>query len=116
MMIASRHGNTPVKAGNKLAGTRIIPLVIKKDKMERVKAICADAPIFTLKPFHKKKAAIITTGNEVYHGRIEDTFTPVIREKLAEYDTEVIFMKLLMMIIKRLRMDVLRRSRQGQIL
>ncbi len=39
MMIASRHGNTPVKAGNKLAGTRIIPLVIKKDKMERVKAI-----------------------------------------------------------------------------
>ena len=91
MMIASRHGNTPVKAGDKLAGTRIIPLVIKKDKMERVKAICADAPIFTLKPFHKKKAAIITTGNEVYHGRIEDTFTPVIREKLAEYDTEVIF-------------------------
>lgn len=88
----------------------------QKDKMERVKAICADAPIFTLKPFHKKKAAIITTGNEVYHGRIEDTFTPVIREKLAEYDTEVIFMKLLMMIIKRLRMDVLRRSRQGQIL
>ena len=91
MMIASRHGNTPVKAGDKLAGTRIIPLVIKKDKMERVKAICAEAPIFTLKPFHKKKAAIITTGNEVYHGRIEDTFTPVIREKLAEYDTEVIF-------------------------
>ena len=88
MMIASRHGNTPVKAGDKLAGTRIIPLVIKKDKMERVKAICADAPIFTLKPFHKKKAAIITTGNEVYHGRIEDTFTPVIREKLAEYDRE----------------------------
>ena len=27
----------------------------------------------------------------MYHGRIEDTFTPVIREKLAEYDTEVIF-------------------------
>lgn len=32
MMIASRHGNTPVKAGDKLAGTRIIPLVIKKIK------------------------------------------------------------------------------------
>ena len=49
MMIASRHGNTPVKAGDKLAGTRIIPLVIKKDKMERVKAICADAPSFYIK-------------------------------------------------------------------
>ena len=30
MMIASRHGNFPVKAGDKIAGTRIIPLVIEK--------------------------------------------------------------------------------------
>ena len=32
MMIATRHGNTPVKKGDKLAGTRIIPLVIEKEK------------------------------------------------------------------------------------
>ena len=32
MMIASRHGNTPVKAGDKLAGTRIIHLSSKKIK------------------------------------------------------------------------------------
>jgi len=32
MMIASRHGNFPVKKGDKLAGTRIIPLVIEKEK------------------------------------------------------------------------------------
>lgn len=37
MMIAARSGNTPVKAGDKLAGTRIIPLVIEKDKMQEVK-------------------------------------------------------------------------------
>ena len=29
------------------------------------------------------KAGIVTTGNEVYRGRIEDTFTPVIVEKLS---------------------------------
>ena len=34
MMIASRHGNFAVKKGDKLAGTRIIPLVIEKEKME----------------------------------------------------------------------------------
>lgn len=90
MMIASRHGNFPVKAGDKLAGTRIIPLVIKKEKMEAVKRLCGEKPIFELKPFLHKKAGIVTTGNEVYHGRIQDTFTPVIREKLAEYDVEVI--------------------------
>ena len=34
MMIACRHGNFPVKKGDKIAGTRIIPLVIEKEKME----------------------------------------------------------------------------------
>ena len=91
MMIATRHGNTVVKKGDKLAGTRIIPLVIKKDKMQEAEKICDGTPILKILPFTVKKAAIITTGNEVYHGRIADTFTPVIREKLAEYDTEVIF-------------------------
>lgn len=90
MMIASRHGNFPVKAGDKIAGTRIIPLVIEKEKMERAKEVCKEKPLFELKPFLHKKAGIVTTGNEVYHGRIQDTFTPVIREKLAEYDVEII--------------------------
>ena len=34
MMIATRHGNTAVHKGDKLAGTRIIPLVIEKDKLK----------------------------------------------------------------------------------
>lgn len=90
MMIATRHGNTVVRAGDKLAGTRIIPLVIRKDKMEQARAVCQDGPVLKLMPFGRRKAAIITTGNEVYYGRIEDTLTPVIREKLSEYDVEVI--------------------------
>lgn len=90
MMIASRHGNFPVKKGDKLAGTRIIPLVIEKEKMERAKKVVGDSPIFEIKPFLKKKVGIVTTGNEVYYGRIKDTFTPVIEEKLSEYDAEVI--------------------------
>ncbi|WP_346684081.1 molybdopterin-binding protein [Anaerostipes butyraticus] len=89
MMIASRHGNTPVKKGDKLAGTRIIPLVIEKEKMEPVKQIAKEGPILSLLPYQPKKAAVITTGNEVYFGRIRDTFTPVIEEKLKEYGAEI---------------------------
>jgi molybdenum cofactor synthesis domain-containing protein len=91
MMIATRHGNTVVHKGDKLAGTRIIPLVIEKEKMEQAKTICKDGTILDLKPFQKKKAAILTTGNEVFHGRIQDTFTPVIEEKFQEFDIEVIY-------------------------
>ena len=94
MMIATRHGNSRVHKGDKLAGTRIIPLVIEKEKMEaaREKAMGATGgrPILTLKPFVHKKVGIITTGNEVFYGRIQDTFTPVIEEKIGAYDTELI--------------------------
>lgn len=95
MMIASRHGNTPVKKGDKLAGTRIIPLVIEKEKMERVQTLCGAEPILSLLPYKLKKAAVITTGNEVFYGRIQDTFTPVIEGKLADYKVEVIYKKIL---------------------
>ena len=91
MMIATRHGNTAVHAGDHLAGTRIIPLVIKKQKMEEAAKICESGPILQIKPFRLKKAAVLTTGNEVFYGRIKDTFTPVIQEKIDEYGGEMIF-------------------------
>ena len=93
MMIATRNGNTVVHSGDHLAGMRIIPLVIKKEKMEEASKI-TETPILEVKPFVFKKAAIITTGSEVYKGRIKDTFTPVIIDKLKEYDVEVVFHKL----------------------
>ncbi len=94
MMIASRQGDFPVKKGDKLAGTRVIPLIIEKEKMERARAAAPGGGIFRILPFLHKKVGIVTTGNEVYLGRIEDKFTPVLRQKLAEYDTEVIGQKL----------------------
>jgi molybdenum cofactor synthesis domain-containing protein len=85
MMIATRHGGFAVKKGDKLAGTRVIPLVIEASKMERARAVGGGRPLFELRPFVGKSAGIVATGNEVYHGRIKDTFTPVVEEKLAEY-------------------------------
>lgn len=89
MMIASRQGDFPVKKGDKIAGTRIIPLVIEKEKMEKAKRIAQSGHIFDVKPYIRKKVGVVTTGREVYEGLIEDTFTPVIREKLLEYDTDI---------------------------
>lgn len=88
MMIATRHGNFPVKKGDKLAGMRVIPLVIEEEKMREAEKTAGDKPLLELRPFLSKKAGIVTTGSEVYHNRIQDTFTPVILEKLKEYDIE----------------------------
>lgn len=89
MMIASRHPNIPVKKGDKICGTRIIPLIIEKEKMKKAIEVCGGQKIFTLIPFRQKKIGIVTTGSEVYHGRIQDAFGPVLRGKVAEYGCEV---------------------------
>ena len=93
IMIASRHHNQPVNVGDKLVGTRVIPLVISEEKMKQVKEIGGKEPLFRILPYKRKTAGVVTTGNEVYYGRIQDTFTPVIREKLRAYDVEVLVHK-----------------------
>lgn len=89
IVLASRHGDFPVKRGDKIVGMRVVPLVIKEEKMHRVEEICAGEPIFHLLPFRKMKAGIVTTGSEVYYGRIQDQFTPVVKKKLEEAGMEV---------------------------
>lgn len=84
IVLASRHGNFPVKKGDKIVGMRVVPLVIEEEKMNHVKELCGEEPIFTILPFHQMKVGIVTTGSEVYHGRITDKFTPVVKAKLEE--------------------------------
>ena len=89
IMIATRHTNFPVKKGDRLLGTRVIPLVIAKEKMDLVKKTAGEKPLVSLAPYKKRKVGIVTTGNEVFYGRIKDTFTPVIIEKMKSYGAEI---------------------------
>lgn len=89
MMIATRHTNTPVRKGDKLAGTRVIPLVIEEEKLVEAERAAGETPLLEVLPYKLKTAGVITTGSEVSTGRIEDTFTPVIIEKLAGRGIEV---------------------------
>ena len=89
LMIATRHTNTPVRAGDKLAGTRVIPLVIEESRLQEAERLCGPEPLLQVLPYKRKTAGLITTGNEVAKGRIEDTFTPVIVSKLRRYGIEV---------------------------
>ena len=95
MMIATKRGDLPVKKGQVFAGMRVIPLVIEKEKMEKAREIAGSEPILSLLPIKPKKAAILATGSEIYKGRIPDSFTPVVEEKLKEYGSSVIIKKIL---------------------
>ncbi|EID85794.1 Molybdopterin biosynthesis enzyme [Treponema sp. JC4] len=90
MMIATIHGNTAVKKGDKLAGTRIIPLVIEEEKMKKARELAGDKPLLSILPFKPAKVGIVVTGSEIAKGLIEDAFTPVLEKKLSEYDTQIL--------------------------
>jgi len=119
VMCATLHNNMIVRKGQLVAGTRAIPLVVKRSVVEeavrianRVKnaeqkrSLLSDSPEATDSPIHpftdsptgvievkeirKLKAGIVITGNEVYYGRIKDAFAPVITKKLQEYGCEIV--------------------------
>ena len=98
VMCATLHTNTVVKKGQEVAGTRAIPLVVKKGLIE--KAVQAaqmgqgsgvgGQGVIAVKELRKPRAGVVITGNEVYHGRIKDAFAPIIAKKIEEYGGEVV--------------------------
>ena len=87
--IATVQNKIPVRKNKSVAGMRVIPLVIDKAKMARVKEIAGDVPLMKIAPYKKFKVGLVVTGSEIFHGRIEDTFTPVIESKLKTFGLQV---------------------------
>jgi molybdenum cofactor synthesis domain-containing protein len=91
VMCATLHDNTVVKKGQTVAGTRAIPLVVKKKVVQAAVDIGDKArSIIQVKEIKKPKVGVVITGNEVYHGRIKDAFAPVITKKIEEVGGELV--------------------------
>ena len=91
IVFSTLHTNQQVSAGRIVAGTRIIPLVTEETRVLEVEKICGESsPLVSVRPFRPLKVGIVTTGSEVYSGRIEDRFGPVLKTKFAELGSSVI--------------------------
>ncbi|MGE5543340.1 MAG: molybdopterin-binding protein [Bacillota bacterium] len=91
IILASLHNNRVIQRGTTVAGTRIIPLAIESEKLTRAERICAgDGPLLSIKPFRPLRVGIVTTGNEVYQGRIKDGFCSVISQKIKDFGASLI--------------------------
>ncbi len=88
--VATLHSNRIVKKGEIVAGTRAIPLVIEEEKIRTVEVIAGNyQPIISVMPIRNRKVGLVTTGTEVFKGRIPDKFGPVVRRKLEAFGSEV---------------------------
>jgi len=89
------HTNQLVETGRAMAGTRVIPLVVPEDIVaEAEQVLHENRPLIQIRPLKSCRVGIVTTGSEVYSGRIKDKFGPVIRKKFKGYDSTIIGQKL----------------------
>jgi len=90
LMCSSRHNNVVVDEGEIVAGTRAIPLIIDRRDVESAVGIAkAAGGIFSVKKFFSPVTGLVITGNEVFSGRIDDKFAPILRKKLEFFGCRV---------------------------
>ena len=80
----------PVEAGDRLASMRIVPLVTREEQIQEAEQLCVSEKLLDLRPYQKKKVGVVITGSEIYHGRIPDRFGTVVQEKIKQYPSELV--------------------------
>lgn len=100
IVMSTLKDSVVVEPGQPVAGTRIIPLYIEETRIEQIEETVRTyrekhgcSPV-RVEPFLNLKVGLITTGSEVYKGRIQDKFGPVVRRKVAELGSEVVEQRL----------------------
>ena len=88
--IATIHSNQGVVKGRTLAGTRVIPLSVPEGTVSAVEECCRGEQVLSVLPYKSFQVGIVTTGSEVYSGRIQDGFGPVLRQKFADVSIPVL--------------------------
>ncbi len=91
VMCATLHSHTLVEEGELVAATRAIPLVMKRDPIERAASIARqNGSVVSVQPLRCARVGLVITGNEVYHSLIEDRFAPILTEKVVALGSEVV--------------------------
>lgn len=90
VVLSTLPNNIPVSQGELVAGTKVIPLVVKEEVIKAVESICDQGGILSIISYQPKKVGLIVTGGEVFYGRIKDVFGPIIKQKVESFDSQVL--------------------------
>jgi len=90
IMFASIHENQLVKEGQKVAGTRVIPLFVNESIVAGAEKVLQHGKMVEILPLKRLKIGLVTTGSEVYSGKIKDAFGPVLKKKFGDLGSEVV--------------------------
>lgn len=91
VVFATLHTNQFVPGGRPVAGTRVVPLVAEEATVAAVESVCAEAgPVVDVLALKPARVGLVITGSEIFHGRIQDKFGPVVRRKFSELGSTVL--------------------------
>jgi len=85
VMLATLHTDQIVEKNLLVAGTRAIPLQIDEQIIRQWEVLAEKyRPIVGVKSLLTMRVGMVVTGSEIYKGRIEDKFSPVVEEKIKK--------------------------------
>ncbi|OGP53545.1 MAG: molybdopterin-binding protein [Deltaproteobacteria bacterium RBG_13_52_11] len=90
IIISTLHDHTPCQEGMTVAATRVIPLTIAEEKIRAVEDTCKGHTMVDILSYTLQKVGVVVTGNEVYHGRIKDSFDEMLGGKIRDYGATVV--------------------------
>ena len=91
IVFATLHTNHQVNAHQPVAGTRVIPLVVGEQNVSQAENLCRECyPLIEIKTFKSLKIGMVITGSEVYSGRVEDAFGPVVKKKFDQLGSVIL--------------------------
>lgn len=85
VMCATRKSYSIVKKGISVAGTRSIPLFLKKQLFDQAVSVLEQGPLFHVHPIVPRPVGILVTGTEIFKGLVKDRFIPIITRKVLAY-------------------------------
>ena len=89
IIVSTLHNHTPCQEGQLVAATRVIPLTIAEEKIKAVEDRCKGQAMIDIHPYRFTKVGVVVTGNEVYQGRIKDSFDQMVGGKIRDYGASV---------------------------
>ena len=91
IIVSTVKNNFPCQKNQVVAATRIIPLTIRAQKIERLeKLVQSQHPVINVKPYRTLKVGAVVTGSEIYEGIIQDEFDKFVGKKIREYGSRVV--------------------------
>jgi molybdenum cofactor synthesis domain-containing protein len=91
IILSTLHRYTPCPPGMAIGATRIISLIAAEREIEKIENWCKKGgPIIEILAYRKVNIGVVVTGNEIFHGRIKDSFDERVGKKIVEFGSRVV--------------------------